>query len=448
MIVRNTMLKMKKLLCALCALAILVTAGCSLVEVDKEKDMQQVVATVNGQPVVKEDLKRMFDDTANMYAQYGMDIRQMGDMTEMIDSLIEELIGMEVIKQQAETQGLSQLSDEENGEIDKEVQDLVDYYVEMYVPDAQAALGENASEDAVRKKARDMLDENLKQNDVSLDDIRKSYVEQKVEEKLRDSVDATVTVGEDELQKWYTDTLAEQKKTFAESLSSYANAAAMGDTVVFVPEGLVYAKRILLIGPEDADAQEKIEAQKTAQQTYASQMTDLIVEDKTANQEQIDALEVKINEAKNEYQRLRNQWLSAIKSKADEVLSKVKAGEDFDALVAEYGEDELMKQSPAKEEGFLVGKGLEMEQEIIDAAMALANAGDVTELIPSSEGYSIIKLVGKVPSRDVPLSEVREAAESTVKEQKQQETWDEKMTQWREAAKVEKFPERYKDIGQ
>ena len=82
------------------------------------------------------------------------------------------------------------------------------------------------------------------------------------------------------------------------------------------------------------------------------------------------------------------------KKKADEVLAKAVAGEDFAGLVAEYGEDPGMEATP---EGYLISKegytmdGGQMVPEFTEGTFAVA-AGEVNPaLVESSYGWHIIK---------------------------------------------------------
>ena len=82
------------------------------------------------------------------------------------------------------------------------------------------------------------------------------------------------------------------------------------------------------------------------------------------------------------------------KKKAEEVLEKAVAGEDFAGLMAEYGEDPGMEATP---EGYLISKdgytmdGGQMVPEFTEGTFAVA-AGEVNPaLVESSYGWHIIK---------------------------------------------------------
>lgn len=81
---------------------------------------------------------------------------------------------------------------------------------------------------------------------------------------------------------------------------------------------------------------------------------------------------------------------------AKQVLSKVKAGGDFETLVKEYGEDPGMEANP---DGYLFTKG-EMVAEFETAAFAL-KVGKVSNLVETAYGYHIIKRVKSVYTDEI-----------------------------------------------
>jgi peptidyl-prolyl cis-trans isomerase D len=100
----------------------------------------------------------------------------------------------------------------------------------------------------------------------------------------------------------------------------------------------------------------------------------------------------------------------AARARAEEVLAKVKAGEDFAALAKQYSQD-----STAPQGGDLgaVTRG-QMVKPFEDAAFALA-AGETSEIVQSPFGFHIIKVESKQEARVPPLDEVREQIVVTLK---------------------------------
>jgi peptidyl-prolyl cis-trans isomerase D len=108
---------------------------------------------------------------------------------------------------------------------------------------------------------------------------------------------------------------------------------------------------------------------------------------------------------------------NAVKAAAEAVLQKAKApGADFGALAKQYSDDESNKNNGGDLDYF--GRG-RMVPEFETAAFAL-KPGDVSDLVKSSFGYHIIKVVDSKPDATRPLAEVRAEIEDQLKWQKAQ----------------------------
>ena len=103
--------------------------------------------------------------------------------------------------------------------------------------------------------------------------------------------------------------------------------------------------------------------------------------------------------------------LDSVKDKTDEIYARLEAGEDFEALIAEYGEDPGMQNEPTSSRGYYVSAAsTNWEVNFRDAAMALENVGDYTlEPVISGSGVHIIRYESDVTAGPVALDEVRDA---------------------------------------
>lgn len=88
---------------------------------------------------------------------------------------------------------------------------------------------------------------------------------------------------------------------------------------------------------------------------------------------------------------------SAAYAKAQEALSKAKAGEDFDALVSEYSEDERSTYS--------FGKG-EMEESFETAAFNLGK-DEISGIVECGDGYHIIKCLNTFNREETDANKVK-----------------------------------------
>lgn len=108
---------------------------------------------------------------------------------------------------------------------------------------------------------------------------------------------------------------------------------------------------------------------------------------------------------------------TAVRTQAEEVLKKAKAGADFAALAKQYSEDDSNKDRGGDLDYF--GKG-RMVPEFENAAFALKN-GEISELVKSPFGYHIIKMVDNQPEVVRPLDAVRAEIVDQLRWQKAQQ---------------------------
>lgn len=87
----------------------------------------------------------------------------------------------------------------------------------------------------------------------------------------------------------------------------------------------------------------------------------------------------------NTFEKLTGDALEEKKALAKEALERAKAGEDFDALIAEYGEDPGMASNP---DGYIFKDG-DMVPEFYEGTLALQE-GEISDIIESDYGYHII----------------------------------------------------------
>ena len=107
---------------------------------------------------------------------------------------------------------------------------------------------------------------------------------------------------------------------------------------------------------------------------------------------------------------------AAVRAQAEEMLKRVKAGEDFAALAKQYSEDDTNKANGGDLDYF--GRG-SMVPEFEQAAFAM-KPGDISDLVKTSFGFHIIKVVDRRDATTRPLSELRTEIEDQLKFQKAQ----------------------------
>jgi peptidyl-prolyl cis-trans isomerase D len=94
---------------------------------------------------------------------------------------------------------------------------------------------------------------------------------------------------------------------------------------------------------------------------------------------------------------------TAVRTQAEDVLKKAKAGADFAALAKQYSQDEGSAPNGGDLDYF--GRGRMVPE--FDAAVFAMEPGQISDLVKTSFGFHIIKLVDKKTGNTRPIDEVR-----------------------------------------
>ena len=134
------------------------------------------------------------------------------------------------------------------------------------------------------------------------------------------------------------------------------------------------------------------------------------------------------------------------KALAQEVLDKVNAGEDFEALIEEYNEDQGMETYT---EGYIIGADFEgiYDEAFQKAAAELKKEGDVSGLAEGSFGIHIIKRYGDVSTEPVPFEDVKEEIKTLILDSLKDEMYTAKVAEWKEGLEIVTYDKRVQYVG-
>ena len=423
-------------------------AACSLVGVDEEKDKSQAVAVVNGVEISKETFLSMQQQYLYIYQMFGYDPTSDEETLKQFNSnILEALISQEVLSQKAKELGFTELSAEDQAEVDEDFKTDFDSYKEDFREQAES---EKLNDDSIDVEARmdELARAELEANGQTYDEVYQSYITSKAIENLQASINDAVTVSEDEARAWYEENLDSQTTEVQTNSTAYENYAANGSSVpaLYVPEGYRYVKQILISFEENEELENQISEIEDRITAIDSELTTL-KEDETANADQIKTLETEKTGKQTELSKLQEQYKASAKTKAEEVMAKLAAGEDFDSLVAEYNDDPGVAEGGAyAEKGYLVGpETTSYVSAFTQAALALQNIGDVSDMVETNYGYHILKLASLVESGKVSFESVKDAATEAALSEKQEQTWSDTLTEWTDAASITRYEDRLTD---
>lgn len=381
---------MKKIVAVVLCLALMLSmAGCHMFITNEEKDMNQVVATVFGENILKKEVIDLYDSYFSGY--------QLDDETKQyyLSSILDSLVETKVQEMKVSTMDIT-LTEEELAEIDADIEKTLKNAEES----ARKSFEEQAKTDEtidVDAKVAEYMEKVKEEAGINSGEYREGMIAQAKIEKVYNDTVKDITVTEDETKTKYDSLLETQKAQLDEN-----PGATVDGTQVYNAPGRRYIKQILIMIPE-------------ATRTEIAAMAD-----------------------GTEKQAAQQAALDAIQSKADEVLKKAKNGEDFDALIAEYNEDTGMDK-----EGYIVYKGnTTYVTEFTDGAMALEKIGDISGLVASDYGYHILKYAGDAPSGAIAYDTVKDKIKEALLSEKKSAAWTEVTDGWYEEANVQKYADR------
>ena len=434
---------------ALAMVLALMLSGCNLIEIDPkiqaDEDIAkidaayaQVVATYNGGDVtvseVMGDFNSMYNEMAQMYYYYyGMEMTH-EDVHALAEDVLAERVKGEIMAAKFDAE--YGFTDEELAEEEESIRLTSESYQESAME-----VAEGKDEKAKTENARVLLRESGVDYD-SLYDSMMVYAKQlRLEEILREEI---TEVSEEELTAAYEEKLAEQQMSYTDGYS-FESAMSYGDeTVCWKPDGYRAVKHILVIPDSTltdayADAQFNLDMSRSdigylEEELYAAQDNDIAEGERTAEeiQAEIDAIQAAIPGQEEDVKAAEQAILDSVKETTDEIYARLEAGENFEDLIAEYGEDPGMQNEPTKTSGYYVStESQNWEVNFRDAAMALEQVGDYTaNPVLSGSGVHIIQYTSDVLGGEVGLEEVREALYAETLEAMQNAHCEEIIAAW------------------
>lgn len=398
----------KKLIAAILAvMMIAVFAGCNMVIHNDELDSTTVIAEVNGEKVLKGDLMADYESYKSFYGlsdENENDPDKADSKNSLIDTLIDKRVSNIIISQKAKEMGVDTLSEEQEASLQEQM-DYIHEYVRTSVE--SAVLSQAATDPSIDTEA--LTEQLMAQYELDYGISTGSYEEDVYASLLKENISAVLNEGleitDAEIEEYYNENLAIQKESIEEDHTSYATYAA--GIAVYTPE-LHYVKNLLI----------KLD---------------------TETEVDIAALEGEEAEAKKE------EALAELKAKADDIYKRAQNGEDFDALIAEFGGDPAMNSEPYKTDGYEVfADKTTFDPIFTEAAMALENVGDICEPTYSEEyGYYILQLIDKVEEGPVALDDVYDRIKDTLYNEAANLTLNEKLEEWKAADGVKIYKNRF-----
>ena len=413
---------------ALLAVLCLTLTGCNLIGVDPLMQIAEdraavsdvyetVLAEYDGGTVTVADIIYDFNYQWSYYYQlYAMAGMELDEETVAMlrDSCVDAAVERAAQSAEAERRGIA-LTEEELAAAEQTARQLYD---ESYA----SLLSQATDADEDVRAARTEYE--LYASGQDYETILAYYTAEALNSKLREQEDAGITdPGEESIEQAYDQRVESDEANYADSPASFESAMTSGTLVTWMPEGYRTVKHILVIPDESVltpyqEAKSELDTMQSELDSLNEQLLAATDDDPAEGEEaadpaaletQIAAQEAAIAAAEEALQPLADACFADVQDTLDEIQSRLDAGEDFQTLIDEYGEDPGMQSEPTATVGYYVSAdSTTWDTAFRDAAMLLSNVGDVSEPVLSMSGVHIIRYESDVTPGPVPLDDVRD----------------------------------------
>jgi|GEM_PF-3687787 len=384
---KNTLIRIAALVCMASLLV-----GCNLVRVNPEKDRQLVVATVNGEDVLKGDFLDQYEQ-AKYYSgvsdEYENDPQYKEYIDQIKESILDQLITDKIVEQKAKAAGYTVTEEDLVKAKEDTIAEWADYLKSV---DENQGL-EPLTQEEYEQKAVESLQQVADERYTTVEGvIRKQAMAEKAQA-FKDDTLADQTATASEVESYYQENLASQQAD--------TSTISSADVVLYETEG-VSARYIRL----------KLDAEHQAEY------------DDLANDNEGAAASY-----------LEDQLYDRAMELKDEAT-----GSDWDAMQEKYTDDPQVFMSATP---FDMRRGGAWEDTIIDPLMELS-AGDLSDPMQHQGAYFVFRVDEQLPETVYTLEEKQDEIQTFLDQQKKDAKWTELTGQWKDESDIKTYKGRIK----
>ncbi len=385
----------KRMLAFLLALisVLLVAAGCA-------KNPDDIMGMVGETPIYRWQYEASLKTQLARYeTMMGIDLTQPQYETEYKkykENQLNFLVGEASMKEEARKQGLYELTAEQEQEIDAQ-------YLKYYNEKIASFMEQYGSDEKGRRKAEQAYIDLLENSSLTPERMRVMMRDAYVITLLYDQLQPAGSITEETIRAYYDEQLKAQQDGIAQSPTWFGESTP--DIIIAAPEGYVETVRIAL----DFTPKQLAEIQAAADTAAKTEAEYKQSENELFSGVKKDTFE----RAKANFDRVMKAAYAELDKQVASIRDEALSGADFIKLMEQKSEDSHLISY------FVSKDSTHVEEEYRDAALLLANVGDISAPVHLKNGSCIImlkeKIVPGVRSFEEVQGEIREKLESNTR---------------------------------
>ncbi|MBQ9941968.1 MAG: peptidyl-prolyl cis-trans isomerase [Christensenellaceae bacterium] len=357
---------------------------------------EEAVATIEGNIIAADEFANIFEIYVDYY---GLDMTDTSEdniyqLESLQSMLLDALINEEVMMVKAAELGMDKLTEEEQATVEENVR--------ITLEDAEATIRaemEAEHPEASGSELNILVTTELATRGYVEEDIREGETENIIYQRMVEYITANVTISDAELKAGYDDAVAAAEESYSESSNTYEYDISSMGYAYYTPAGVRRIKEILIAFDDE----------------YANELYELYYSE---------------GEDSDAYQTALEEALASVEEEAQTILDKLEPdGSNFEELRDEYNDDFYAADNP---DGYYVATlNSSYDEDYVAAIAALEAEGDISGLIPTSDGYCIVRLEELVPEGPVAFEDVKDALYEELLASKQDEVFYSQVEAWR-----------------
>lgn len=410
-------------------------------------DAEAPIVTIGDEVITFGEYAELFNTYAGYYAMMGYDMENDQETVQSLqDFIVDTLVEEKVIAYQARENGYDKLSDDKMAEIEATAAVELEEMMVMLREQANNEAAEDSTINAEERLAELVADETEYYTGTRMTEeemrqwIVDYYTESEVYQTFREAMLADVTVSDDKVKEWYDNAVAEDEQTYSETPEYYKDdkesEEIYGDyPVTYSPEGYKRMLHILIV-PEEAMASEYYD-KETSIDNLKAEYGELAFEVNVEGGEgsaRMKEIVAEYKQLKKEMEKLEKEYYAPAMEKAQEAYKRLEAGENFEAVMAEYTQDEEQT-----DKGRLISNQYVSDYDWsneIKAEFATLKIGEYSEVIQDNEGCHILYYLGDEPSGNVDFESIKEAIRTQLIYEAQEDEWVALVDAWKNDGSV------------